>query len=327
MGQELQRRAPAPAARRDDPSWPTVARNTVHLWRERHRGRRVGRRRLVLLLSALVAMALGAGITLAFTQREHGHTVALSGSAAQSANALQVAAADRQKAAVWIAREVAPYIVVACDSEMCNELQKSGFPAARLMELQPSAPDPLGAQLVVATPVIRNQFGTRLATVYAPLVIASFGSSPERVDVRYIAPDGSAAFESQLATDRKNRIAAGRQLLTNQHVQPSASARAALLAGQVDPRLLVTLSTLAGLMPLRLVTFDDPSPGASSAVPLRGAELGAAGSAGLSAMVAFWRAQQSQYAPAVARIIRTVGGQSVVIVRYGAPGPMGLGGS
>ena len=327
MGQELQRRTPATAARRDDPSWPTVARNTVHLWRERHRGRRVGRRRLVLLLSGLLAMALGAGITLALTQRERGHTVALSGNEAQGANALQVAAADRQKAAVWIAREVAPNIVVACDAEMCSELQKSGFPAARLMELQPSAPDPLGAQLVVATPVIRNQFGTRLATVYAPLVIASFGSSPERVDVRYIAPDGSAAFESQLATDRENRIAAGQQLLTNQHVQPSAAAREALLAGQVDPRLLVTLSTLAGLMPLRLVTFDDPSPGASSAVPLRGAELGAAGSTGLSAMVAFWRAQQSPYAPAVARIARTAGGQPVVIVRYGAPGPMGLGGS
>jgi hypothetical protein len=327
MGQELQRRTPATPVRRDDPSWPAVARNTVRLWRERHHGRRVGRRRLVLLLSALVAMALGAGITLAFTQRERGNTVALSGNGAQSPDALQAAAADRQQAAVWIAREVAPDIVVACDPEMCNELQKSGFPAARLMELQPSAPDPLGAQLVVATPVIRNQFGTRLATVYAPLVIASFGSSAGRVDVRYIAPDGSAAFEAQLATDRKNRIVAGRQLLTNQHVQPSAAARKALLAGQVDPRLLVTLSTLAGLMPLRLIMFDDPSPGASSAVPLRGAELGAAGSAGLSAMVAFLSAQQSQYAPAVARITRTVGGQSVVTVRYGAPGPMGLGGS
>ena len=119
---------------------------------------------------------------------------------------------------------MASNIVVGCDLEMCGELQKSGFPAARLLPLQPSAPDPLGAQLVVATPVIRNQFGTRLATVYAPLVIAGFGSGAERVDVRYIAPDGSKAFEAQLATYRRDRITAGRQLLGNNHVQASAAA-------------------------------------------------------------------------------------------------------
>ena len=117
---------------------------------------------------------------------------------------------------------------MGCDPEMCNELQQSGFPAGQLNELQPSAPDPLGSLLVVATPVIRNQFGTRLASVYAPLVIASFGSGAERVDVRYVAPGGTAAFESQLAADRKNRIAAGEQLLTNKHVQASAAARQAL---------------------------------------------------------------------------------------------------
>ncbi len=327
MGQELQRRTSATVASQADPSWPTVAGNTMRLWMDRHYRRRAGRRRAVLLLSALVAMALGAGVTLAFTQRDSAHSAAQSAVAAPGANALQVAAADRQQAAAWITHEVASNIVVSCDLEMCNELQQSGFSAARLMQLQPSAPDPLGAQLVMATPVIRNQFGIRLATVYAPLVIASFGSGAERVDIRYIAPDGSAAFESQLATDLKNRIAAGQQLLTNKHVQASAAARKALLGGQVDPRLLVTLGTLAGLMPLQLVTFDDPSPGASSDVPLRGAELGAAAPAGLSAMVTFLHAQQNQYAPAVARITQTANGKSVVTVRYDAPGPMGLGGS
>jgi hypothetical protein len=238
-----------------------------------------------------------------------------------------VAQADRQHAAGWIAREVASDIVVACDLEMCNQLQKSGFPGARLLPLQPTSPDPLGAQLVVATPVIRNQFGTRLASVYAPLVIASFGSGAERVDVRFVAPDGSKAFQAEMATDRKNRIAAGEQLLANNHVDASADAKNALLAGRVDPRLLVTLGTLAGLMPIHLVAFDDLSPGASSDVPLRGVEIGAATAAGLPAMVAFLRAQQNQYAPAVANITEMANGQHVVTVRYDAPGPMGLGGS
>jgi hypothetical protein len=323
MGQELQRRTPGTVARQADPSWTTVAGTTVRLWLDRHYWRRPGRRRLVLLVSALLAMAIGAGVTLAFTQREDSQSPA-QGGATEGQDALRVAAADRHQAAAWITREVGSNVVVACDMEMCNELQKSHFPVAQLLQLQPSSPDPLGAQLVVATTVLRNQFGTRLATVYAPLVIASFGSGQERVDVRYIAPDGSAALESQLATDRKNRISAGEQLAANQRVQASPAARKALLAGQVDPRLLITLSALAGSMPLHLITFDDSSPGASPDVPLRGAELGTAASAGLPAMLTFLRAQQNPYAPAVAGITRSANGQSVVTVRYAAPGPMGL---
>ena len=328
MGQELSRRTPATPGRQAEPSWSAVASTTVRLWLQRHHRYPVGRRRrLVFVLSALVAMALGAGVTLAFTRQGPEQAAPPPGNSGPASNALQVAAADRHQAAVWIAQQVASSVVVACDPEMCNELQNSGFPAGQLMELQPSAPDPLGSLLVVATPVIRNQFGTRLASVYAPLVIASFGSGAERVDVRYVAPDGTAAFESQLAADQKARIAAGEQLLTNKHVQASAAARQALMAGQVDPRLLVTLSALAHQMPLQLVAFDDPSPGVSSDVPLRGAEIGAATSAGLPAMVAFLSAQQSPYAPAVARITQVAKGQSVVTVRYDAPGPMGLGGS
>jgi hypothetical protein len=325
MGQELQRRSPGTVARQSDPPWSAVASTTIRLWLDRHYRRRAGRRRLVLLLSALVAMALGAGVTLAFTQPDHRSAAQVR--TTSGTDTPQLAAAARQQAAAWITREVASDITVGCDPVMCNELQRSGLPVSRQLPLQPSAADPLGAQLVVATPVIRNQFGTRLATVYAPLVIASFGSGANRVDVRYVAPDGSKAFEAQLATDRKNRIAAGRQMLANNHIQASAAARGALLAGQVDPRLLVTLSTLAALMPLQLIAFVDPSPGASADVPLRGAEIGAAASAGLPAMVTFMRAQQGEYAPAVARITQDAGGRPVFIVRYDAPGPMELDGS
>ncbi len=328
MGQELSRRTPATPARQEEPSWPAVASTTVRLWLERHHRYPAGRRRLlVFVLSALVAMALGAGVTLAITQRGPDQTASRPSASGPGSTALQAAAADRHLAAVWIAQQVESSAVVGCDPEMCNELQQSGFPAGQLDELQPTAPDPEGSLLVVATPVIQNQFGTRLASVYAPLVIASFGSGADRVDIRYVAPGGTAAFESQLAADRKNRIAAGEQLLTNKHVQASAAARQALAAGQVDPRLLVTLSALAHQWPLQLVAFDDPSPGVSSDVPLRGAEIGATASAGLPAMVAFLRAQQSQYAPTVARITQGANGKSLVTVRYDAPGPMGLGGS
>ena len=118
MGQELQRRTPGTVARAD-PSWPTVASTTIRLWLDRHYGRRARRRSLVLVLSALVAMALGAGVTLAFTQRQTASTHV----GTPAPNAIQVAQADRQKAAVWIVREVASNIVVGCDLQMCNQLQ------------------------------------------------------------------------------------------------------------------------------------------------------------------------------------------------------------
>jgi hypothetical protein len=332
MGKELQRRTPGTLSRQPEPSWSTVAGTTLRLWLERHHvvGQRpAGRqRRYVVLLSALVAMAFGAGVTLAFTGTSQSDgTAPRPSDAAQSTTALQVAAANRHAAAVWVASQIARNEYVACDPEMCNEVQSSGFPASQLTVLQPTAPDPLGANLVIETPAIHSQFGSRLASVYAPLVIAKFGAGPEQVEIRYIPPDGTAAFESQLKAERANRVEAGEQLLTNKNVQASPAAKATLLAGQVDPRLLVTLSALAHLMPLQLIAFDDSSPGATSAVPLRGVEIGAAASAGLPTMLAFLTAQQPTYAPAKAVITRKASGQSVLTVRYDAPGPMGMGGS
>jgi integrase len=60
-----------------------------------------------------------------------------------------------------------------------------------------------------------------------------------------------------LTADRKNRIPVGQQLRADKNVYPSAAARKTLLVGQVDPRLLVTLSALAHEMSLELVAFDD----------------------------------------------------------------------
>jgi hypothetical protein len=332
MGQELQRRTPGTLSRQPEPSWSTVAGTTLRLWLERHHvvGQRPAgrRRRFVVLLSALVAMAFGAGVTLAFTGTGPSDGAAPKPSdVAQSTTALQVAAANRHAAAAWVASQIARNEYVACDPEMCNEVQNSGFPASQLTVLQPTAPDPLGANLVIETPAIHSQFGSRLASVYAPLVIAKFGAGAEQVEIRYIPPDGTAAFESQLKAERANRIEAGEQLLTNKNVQASPAAKASLVAGQVDPRLLVTLSALAHLMPLQLIAFDDSSPGATSAVPLRGVEIGAAASAGLPTMLAFLTAQQPTYAPAKAVITRKASGQSVLTVRYDAPGPMDMGGA
>ena len=62
---------------------------------------------------------------------------------------------------------------------------------------------------IVATPALRSQFGPRLATVYAPLLLASFGSGAQQIDIRYIAPGGTAAFEGSVAAAKQARVEAG----------------------------------------------------------------------------------------------------------------------
>jgi hypothetical protein len=217
-----------------------------------------------------------------------------------------------------------PSVLIGCDPLMCQALEAANVSASRLSVVQPSAPDPLGVEVIVATPALQSQFGPRLATVYAPQVLASFGTGAQQIDIRYLAPGGTAAFDASLAADRSARIEAGHQLLSNKNVRASAQARGALLAGNVDPRLLITLGLLAHEMPVRLVLFTDPSPGAGFAVPLRGAEIGATGSAGLSAMLAFLN-QQTTYQPSQYGKIRIASGQAVTM-RYDAPGPLGMNG-
>ena len=317
---------------RGDPSWATVAVTTLRLWRQRHthRGRRPASRRLrgVVVLSAAAAMALGALVTLAFThqgeQAQKTSSVRSADPAPSTPGALQTAAANRSQAADWIAQQVLPSVLIGCDPLMCQALQAADVSASRLSMVQPSAPDPLGVEVIVATPALRSQFGPRLATVYAPQVLASFGTGTQRIDIRYLAPGGTAAFEASLASARRARIQAGQQLLSNKNVLASAQAHGALLAGNVDPRLLITLGLLAHEMQVRLVIFDDPSPGVGSAVPLRGAEIGATGSAGLSAVLAFLT-QQTTYQPSHFSQIRIASGQ-VVTMQYDTPGPLGMNG-
>jgi hypothetical protein len=326
MGQQQHSLPSTARSRRElEPSWPEVIATTVRLWLQRHNrsGRRptARRQRGVLVLSALVAVALGALVTLAVTQPGQKAATAQPSNAAQNTpSQLQIAAVTRSQAATWIKDQVLPGTVISCDALMCTALETAGIPAADLEVVQPTTQDPLQSAVVVATPAVRNQFGSRLTSVYAPLLLASFGSGQEQIDVRYVAPGGTAAFDAKLSSDRAGRIVEGEQLLTNKNIQATPAARADLLAGNVDPRLLITLSALAGEMPLRLVAFDDSSPGA--AVPLRGAEIGASASAGLSAMLAFWAVQRSEYKPSQYQETKIADGQSVVTVQYDAPGWM-----
>jgi hypothetical protein len=216
---------------------------------------------------------------------------------------------------------------VSCDPAMCAALQAKGFPAGDLMTLGPAASDPLGSAVIVATAAIRSEFGSRLTSVYAPTVIASFGSGSAQIDVRVYAAGGAAAYLAALRADELSRRSDGSQLLRNSRVSAAPAARQQLAAGQVDSRLLSTIATLAGQGPVSILAFGDSGHGASPGVPLRLAELTSppgAKSGYLQSVVALLRAQQEPYLANSVTLARLANGQEVVRVEFAAPSPLGL---
>jgi hypothetical protein len=189
--------------------------------------------------------------------------------------------------------------------------------------------DPLGSNLVVATADIRAQFGTRLAAVYAPAVIASFGSGRARIDIRLVFPGGTVSYRAALSLGLHAREADDAQLLTNSNITLSATARAQLLGGQVDPRLPPLIVLMASGHPLRIVDFRSESPGGGPASLLRWVDCAmAVPSAHLTPegyarwMRAFIGAQRAEYRPAWSEQVKLSNGQLVLRIGYGAPSPL-----
>jgi hypothetical protein len=252
--------------------------------------------------------------------------------AASPGSAQERAAAIREMAAAWVAGQVSRTAVVACDPVMCAALLTHGIDASDLLELRPDHANPRHAAVIVATAAVRSQLGSRLTSVYAPDVMASFGGGGERIDVRAIAPHGAAAYAAQLRADLLERKESGAELLHSDRIVVGRAASAQLAAGQVDSRLLVTMAALAALHPLDVVAFGDPDPGASLGVsPLRSAELAQApGGKQLSAtafaqsLLAFLAAQRAPLAAASSQQVRLGNGRIAVRVEFAAPSLLGL---
>jgi hypothetical protein len=205
---------------------------------------------------------------------------------------------------------------------MCKALARGGVPDGNLLVLGPGASDPLGSDVVLATAALRGVFGGRLDSVYAPLVLASFGAGTARIDVRAVAPDGAAALRLALAGDLRARRAAGAELLRDPRLEFSASARAQVAAGGPDARLLITLAVLAAGERVQLLGFSDAGPGAGPDLPLRAARLAVPASAAAD-VLAFLRAQRPPYL--AAHVSTAAGpGRSVLTIEFAAPSPLGL---
>jgi hypothetical protein len=332
-----------------------VIATTVRLWLERHvlparpqtshpaSWHPTARKRRRLVVTALAIITVGAAMTVeALLLTGHGSagsqfrretpltsasSLAHSSSSPAAANypataALATATATRDQAAAWVAKQVSHGVIVACDPLMCAALHQRGFPAADLAQITSASRDPLGSGVVVSTLAVRSQLGRRLAAVYAPVVLASFGRRAALVQVREVAVGGTASYLASLRRDLRARKAAGIQLSHNSGVVAPRAARAELEAGRVDSRLLMTLAALAHQFRVRIRSFGDGGPGATGLVPLRHVVVTAPSKGYLSRLLAFLRSQRPPLLAAIAQ--HRHGGTTAVQIQYTAPSPIGL---
>lgn len=286
------------------------------------------RRTIVIAASVLVLFLAGTTGALVTGRRSGAPSAGQSGSGTgPSPAALAAAAASRQHTGAWITAQVGRSAIVGCDPVMCQVLARDGFPGSNLLQLGPATPDPLGAAVVVGTAAVRSQFGGKLAGVYAPAVLASFGTGTASVQIRVMAPDGAAAYQRALSADLAARRADARQLLRARGLHVSGLAGAQLAAGLVDSRLLSTLVNLVANYQVRVLSFGSPQPGASPAIPLRFMQVVLPARSGaarvLAGALSILHQQVPPYSPAGILSERTAAGPSLSI-QFAAPSPLGL---
>jgi hypothetical protein len=280
--------------------------------------------RLPWVAAAVLVLIVASGAAGALSRLHSGdHSRGPAGAArTRPANAAQMAAD-------WVSQEVSHSVTVACDPLMCAALEARGVPTARLLVLRTGAASPRGAGVIVATPAVRSQFGSRLDSEYAPLVLAGFGSGPGQVNVQVVAPDGAAAYRAALRQDQASRKAAGLQLLANKQIRVTSQARAQLAAGALDSRLLILLPALAATHPVQVFAFGGAGPEAGAGTPLSSVDLSGSGQAAGVAdaayqrwLTSFVRAQLAHFTGSVTVVRQD--GQAVVRIQFARPSPLGL---
>jgi len=236
--------------------------------------------------------------------------------------------AVRNRAVTWIMHQVSRAEVVACDPLVCTELASRGFPGANLLRIDSQSNDPLGADLVVSSAAVRAQFRDRLAAVWAPAIIAAFGSGNARIEIRLEYPGGAKSYRADQGTYLNARKLIDAQLLTNRSIKLTAKARAQLRSGEIDPRLPELVAAMVHIHPVRIVDFGSQSPGGGPASLLRSMDLATANppahlttSAYISWMRSFTKVQRSLYHPALS-LVRLSNSQTVLRIGYGAPSPL-----
>jgi hypothetical protein len=222
---------------------------------------------------------------------------------------------------------------------MCTVLHAHGIPTPRLVRIGIDAQDPGGSDVVAATEAIRQRFGIRLAGVYAPTVLASFGHGAARVDVRAVTNVGGARrYLRLLKANEQARRVYGRAFLRNGNLAETRQAARLMKDGRIDLRILTTLVVLVHEMPLTILAFGGAGPRSGRDVPLLSVDVTAgthrggitAASSGfaqieaaatLAKIMDFLRAQIPPLQPGSFEELQSPDGLHFVRIDYGAPTP------
>jgi hypothetical protein len=280
------------------------------------------------LLVVTLALIAAGSVVLLMSPRSGGTSPATNPKLSNGARAAEARAVSA--AAAWVADQVSRAAKVSCERSTCTVLKADGEPSGSLVQLTRQTTPPLHGNVIVVTPAVRSQFGSLLATDYAPGLLATFGSGSTKVEIRVIAPNGIAAYRAALMADLADREQTGAGLLAIPEIAVSGTAKKQLAAGQVDSRLLEAIAALADEYPIHIIGFGNDAPGAGPGIPLRYAYLAETDSAAglgrakyIREMRRILRSSAVPYHPTHVGTIR-VGDQAELRIEFPAPEPLGL---
>jgi hypothetical protein len=151
--------------------------------------------------------------------------------------------------------------------------------------------------VVVATEALRRwpeRYPSAAAALGDSRPVATFGIGADRIELRRIVTEDTAAASTH---DLSSAVTAGMALSRNPKLSFSEPARANLLAGEVDMRLMTTLVAVGGLGPVDVTRFPaDPAEGDLGA-PRRSAVLHASSDEQARAITELLHAQAPPYRP------------------------------
>jgi hypothetical protein len=203
---------------------------------------------------------------------------------------------------------------------MCRALVSRGIPAGHLHVLKPGMTNPLASTVIVATPILQSQIGSKLTSIYAPGLLARFGSGKQQIQVRSIAPHGVPKYMSEVKSDLAARTMSGAALAGSTGIVSSATARGELAAGEVDSRLMTVITGLAASHPVDIVAFGESGPDTAMA-PFRSVELA---ETNMREMMRTLTSQQPPFRVAHMSSVRLSSGRLVLRIDFTAPSLFGL---
>jgi hypothetical protein len=163
--------------------------------------------------------------------------------------------------------------------------------------------------------------------------IATFDENGTRVEVRQVLNGTPAEVATGIETEHTELLAAGKDLIASKRIELSPAAKAKLLAGDVDSRVILALAGLAQRHLVSVADFSNDSAGTAAGATARSVVIDAldgkplaSGNAAVTDTTSFFDAEVAPYRPMSLVLIDPQPGAASpdLVMNFDAPGPLGL---